>query len=363
VEKEKELLEVAEHFDIDGYPGVVKPFGSGHIHDTYQLEAYGTFVKKYVLQRVNHFVFKNPEMVQNNISKILNYLNYKVRDLRWEWISDLEIISNVDGSYCHKDGGGDYWRCFGMIHNTHTLDKVENPEQAYQGALAYGHFLARLDGFDASQLGETIPGFRDISWRMEQLEDAKVKDEAGRVREVGPELEWVQRHSSIPSDYLAIVNKLPARVAHNDTKITNVLMDNTTRRGVCVIDLDTVMLGNLITEYGDMVRSFTVTGEEDATQKEHFNCQVELFESLTKGFSKAVSGMITDLEKETLLLGAELVIYMQAIRFFADYLNGDIYYKTEYAEQNLLRTRNQLGLLDSVVEQEERLQEIIKESF
>lgn len=357
------ILEIAKHFDLDGYPGSIKPFGSGHIHDTYALEAYGTLVKKYILQRVNHFVFKDPEMVQNNMSKVLNYLNYKVPSQRWEWINDLVIVSNVDGSYYFKDEDGAYWRCFEMIHNTHTLEKADNPEQAYEGALAFGHFLARLDGFDASQLGETIPGFHDISWRIKQLEEAKSLDSAGRLNGVGPELERELGHEAIPRKYLSLVDSLPIRVAHNDTKITNVLMDNTSLRGVCVIDLDTVMAGNLITEFGDMVRSFTVTGEEDATEKEHYSCQIEFFESLTQGFSKAVGGIITDLEKETLLLGAQLVIYMQAIRFFADYLNGDVYYKTEYAEQNLLRTRNQLGLLDSVMEQEGILHQIIKDAF
>lgn len=353
-----ELLEIAKHFDLDGYPGAVKPYGSGHTHDTYAVEAYGTFIRKYILQRVNHFVFKDPEMVQNNISKVLNYLHYQVPSQRWSWITDQELVSNVNGSYFFKDEEGAYWRCFGLIHNTHTLDKVDHPTQAYEGALAYGHFLARLDGFDASQLGETIPGFRDISWRMEQLEQALSEDLAGRKKNVDPVLGRVKGHESIPRDYLEIVNSLPVRVAHNDTKIANVLMDNTSHRGVCVIDLDTVMKGNLITEYGDMVRSFTVTGEE-----EHFSCQVPLFESLTQGFSKAVIGMITDQEKETLLLGAQLVIYMQTIRFLTDYLNGDVYHTIAYSEQNLIRTRNQLSLLDSVMDQEAELRNIIKNAL
>ena len=225
-----ELLEIARHFDLDGYPGNVTPYGTGHIHDTYALEAYGTFIRKYILQRVNHLVFKDPEMVQNNISKVLNYLHYQVPSKRWNWITDLQIVSNVDGSLFLKDEEGAYWRCFRLVHNSHILNNVDHPAQAYEGALAYGHFLARLDGFDASQLGETIPAFRDIKWRIEQFEQALSEDSSRRKKKVEAELGRVKGYESIPREYLEIVNFLPHRVAHNDTKISNVLMDNTSHR-------------------------------------------------------------------------------------------------------------------------------------
>jgi len=177
------------------------------------------------------------------------------------------------------------------------------------------------------------------------------------------ELKKIREFSGIPEKFIQIRQALPDRVAHNDTKITNVLFDADTGKGKSVIDLDTVMTGTLLTEFGDMVRSYTSSGGEDETEPGSFTCRKDVFEGLVSGYSEGIASIITEVEKMNLLLGAKAVIYMQAIRFMADYLNGDVYYKTTHAQHNLYRTRNQLGLLESLLKKEDQLQDILMRAF
>jgi hypothetical protein len=201
----------------------------------------------------------------------------------------------------------------------------------------------------------------DIEWRRKQLTYSEFTNPGMRLKQAGPELKRVRTHDDIPDKFIKLRLALPDRVVHNDTKISNVLFDAVSGKGICVIDLDTVMTGTLITDYGDMVRSFTSSGKEDETGPGSSECREDVFRGLSEGFKGAVSGFISEVETWNLLLGAKAVIYMQAVRFLTDYLAGDAYYRTSYPEQNLFRARNQLGLLDSIISKEETLQQILDE--
>ena len=357
-----DLLQVGTQFKIAGKPFSCEAYGTGHIHGTYLLKAGDkSQPSKYILQFLNIDVFKKPEAVQDNILRILTYLDEKT-DKNSE-LQNLEIIKTLDEKSIYIDGFGNHWRCFDYIGNSVTLETVQNPDQAFEGGKSFGLFIASLKDYNPRRLHITIPNFLDMDWRNKQLTYAELTNPGERLKEVQPELKKIKDHSDISRNYIRILKALPERVCHNDAKITNILFDDKTWKGKSVIDLDTVMSGTLLTDFGDMVRSYTTSGKEDGTGPESYNCRENLFEGLANGFSAAVAPIASDLEKSNLLLGAKLMIYMQAVRFLTDYLNGDVYYKTTHPAHNLDRTRNQLGLLESLLSKEDLLKDILKKSF
>jgi hypothetical protein len=358
-----DLLTIAGKFDLKGEAYSCNPYGSGHIHDTYLLESKDEEVHRYILQRLNTFVFKKPDAVQDNIWRILTFLKEQGEVKKPVGIRDLGLIETKDEELVFIDTNGSYWRCFEYIDDTFVLENVQNPTQAFEGARLFGDFLARLMDYDPRRLHVTIPRFMDAEWRQEQLTMAEFTNPGDRLKKAQPELRRIRQLQSISDQYIRLQEALPDRVVHNDCKINNVLFNQDTGKGITVIDLDTVMTGKLLTDFGDMVRTFTVEGSEDSTEKASYTCQAALFEGLVSGYAEVLVPVITDVERANLLLGGKIVIYMQAIRFLADYINGDVYYKVSSPEQNLLRTRNQLNLLDSVLEQESDLQRIIASSF
>jgi len=354
-----DLLRIASNFKLQGDPHSCKSYGTGHIHDTYLLEAGKN--KRYILQSINTHVFQKPESVQDNIDRILTYLGESDQDSHG--YRDFELLRTGEEQTMFADEAGNFWRCFTYIEGTLTHEKVENPEQAYEGGRSFGYFCTRLKDYDSRRLHITIPNFRDAEWRQKQLIYAELTNPGERLKRAQTDLKRIKKLAGIPEKFIRISGALPDRVVHNDTKITNVLFDVHSGKGISVIDLDTVMTGTLLTDFGDMVRSFTSIGEEDATSPELFNCREDLFEGLVSGYSEPVSVIIEDVEKANLLLGAKIAIYLQAARFLTDYLTGDKYYKTSYPEQNLSRTRNQLGLLESLLSKEELLSRILKKAF
>jgi len=363
VEQMSDLLTIASKFDLNGEASSCKPFGSGHIHDTYLLETKDEEVQRFILQRINTFVFTKPDAVQENIWRILSFLKNLEKANKPIGIRDLGLIETIDGELAFIDSGGSYWRCFDYIDNTFVLQNVQNPSQAFEGARLFGDFMARLMDYDPRRLHVTIPRFMDAEWRQEQLTTAEFTNPGERLKQAQPELKRIRQLQSISDQYIRLQEALPDRVVHNDCKINNILFNQATGKGMTVIDLDTVMTGKMLTDFGDMVRTFTVQGSEDSTEEAAYTCQAALFEGLVSGYAEVLAPVITEVERANLLLGGKIVIYLQAIRFLADYINNDVYYKVSSPEQNLLRTRNQLNLLDSVLEQESDLQAIIEKSF
>lgn len=357
-----DLLEVGARFKIEGKPYSCEDHGSGHIHRTHLLiSGEPGEQSRYILQSLNTYVFNKPEAVQDNIRRVLDYLkNKSPADPK---NPDLEIIETLDGEILHVDRNGNFWRCYRYIENSIIYETVTDPGQAYEGALTFGRFAARLMGYSPRRLHVTIPHFMDAEWRDKQLIYAEFTNPGERLSRVQPELKRVRDLAEIPMQFTRIRTALPDRVVHNDTKISNVLFDEKSGKGKSIIDLDTVMTGTLLTDFGDMVRSFTPPGKEDKTGPDSFECREDVFGALSDGFSEAASHFLSDIERSNLLLGAKTVIYMQAVRFLTDYLKGDVYYRTEHPEQNLYRTRNQLGLLESLLAKEDLLQGILDRAF
>lgn len=342
---------IANKFYPEGKFHSCEPYGSGHIHETFLLiKSSGENIQKFILQRFNNSVFREPEKVMNNIRKITTHL--KKFGKRQSDTLYLAMVPTITNEYWYQDELKNYWRCFDFIEGSFTIDRVEKNSQAYEAAKIFGNFLLSLSEINVNDLDITIPDFHNIVKRLELL-DAVIKS-ANEIRKTtaSREISQISQYDDLVKEYLFILPEIPVRVTHNDTKINNVLFSSSTGKGLCVIDLDTVMPGTVLSDFGDMVRTFTNTGEEDEMDLRKVYYSPEIFKEMAVGFIEGVSGILKPIEKNNLILGGKLIIFMQAVRFLTDYLAGDIYYKIEYPEHNLVRTRNQLKLLDSLLENE-----------
>ncbi len=353
------IANIAGKFLLKGELCSFEPYGSGHIHETYLLTILcGKNSSKYILQKFNTLVFREPEKVFENIRKITAHL--KNRSENQKKINYLSMIPASDGNYWYQDEQNNYWRCFDFIENSKTLNRVQNEEQAYEGAKAFGSFSYALSDFKPSELNITIPHFHDIQFRLHNLDKAISSEKSGRKSLAEPEIRQISACRYLASEYLSVYPDLPVRATHNDTKINNVLFDCGTGKALCVIDLDTVMPGTLLSDFGDMVRTFTNSADEDEKDLDKVFFRFGIFKAMVKGFLEETAEMMNPAEKRNIFLGGKLMIYMQAIRFLTDFLDGDIYYKTDYKEHNLIRTRNQLKLLDSLLEHEKEAEEFLR---
>jgi hypothetical protein len=353
------IANITGKFLIKGEFCSFEPYGSGHIHETYLLTILsGKDFSRYILQKFNNSVFREPEKVLENIKKITAHL--KNRSSNQNEIISLSMIPACDGNYWYQDEQNNYWRCFDFIENSKTLNWVQNEEQAYEGAKAFGSFSRALSDFEPSELNITIPHFHDIQVRLHNLDKALSSDKLNRKSVAETEIRQISACKYLASEYLSVYPDLPVHATHNDTKINNVLFDYNTGKALCVIDLDTVMPGTLLSDFGDMVRTFTNSADEDEKDTDRVFFRLGIFKAMVKGFLEETAEMMHPAEKNNLILGAKILIYMQAIRFLTDFLEGDIYYKTDYKEHNLIRTRNQLKLLNSILEHEKEAQEFTK---
>jgi hypothetical protein len=341
---------IAGNFRLKGTYNTCEPYGSGHIHETYLLKTACSdkSCQDYILQLINVNVFREPDMVMHNIRLVTEYLKQR------SGITDkyLSIIQALDGSPSFTDQDGNVWRCLPYFPYSITYDKVTDPGIAFEGARMFGHFIRSLEDFNPERLFDTIPGFHDMQLRLDQFSQAVKEDPADHARKVQDEIQKVRDRMDIANEFIKARENLPVRAMHHDTKINNVLFNEKSLKGLCVIDLDTMMPGTVMSDYGDMVRTFTNAADEDEPDLEKVYCRIDILQELTRGFLSEVSDMLTPEEKDSLLLGGKGLIYMQAVRFLADYINGDIYYKTSYDEHNLVRARNQIKLLESLIEQE-----------
>lgn len=335
-----------------------EPYGSGHIHETYLLiKSSNGHLHKFILQRFNNSVFREPEKVLNNIRKITSHFkNSGSKDSGTLYLSMVPAINN---EYWYQDKMKNYWRCFDFIEESYTINKIEKASQAYEAARMFGNFLLSLSDINPRDIEVTIPDFHNIVKRLEALDKAVNTGNEKRISEASAEIAQVRKYNDFVKEFLSVLPELPVRVTHNDTKINNVLFSSSTGKGICVIDLDTVMPGTVLSDFGDMVRTFTNTGEEDEKDLSKVSFNPEIFREMSVGFIDGVRGILKPVERNNLLLGGKLIIFMQAIRFLTDYLFGDIYYKIDYPDHNLVRTRDQLKLLDSFIEHEEEAEHFL----
>ncbi|MBE6981330.1 MAG: aminoglycoside phosphotransferase family protein [Ruminococcaceae bacterium] len=342
-------------FQITGQPVSCDRCGSGHINNTFLVTT--DTGHKYVMQRINKYVFKEPVKVMANIAAVTEHLRKKVSDPR----GALHFIPTHDGSYTHQDGQGEYWRVYEFVDGF-CLDAPESDRDFYESALAFGQFQALLADFPAHTLYETIPNFHNTVDRYRQLNEAIAQNSADRAACVKEEITCAMGFEEMACrlQHMLEENKLPLRVTHNDTKLNNVLLDPVTRKHLCVLDLDTVMPGLSVHDFGDSIRFGAATAAEDAPDPSQMKLDLSLFRIYTQGFLEAATGL-TPLEVEMLPMGAFTMTVEVGIRFLADYLNGDVYFKTAYPEHNLVRARTQLALAADMLKNWEQMEQTVRE--
>lgn len=342
--------EAIANIQFDGELVEKKLFGNGHINDTFLtvFKKPDGNTKRCILQRVNHKVFKKPDELMENIWNITEYLKRKIieqgGDPRRE---SLSVIPSKDGKSYYRDSIGCYWRGFQFIEDAVSYDQVKKPEQFYQSAVAFGRFQNMLADYPAETLHETIPNFHNTPARLEALKKVVQEDVMGRVKEVQEELAFIRERQADTYILTDMLDKgeLPLRVTHNDTKLNNVMMDSETGKGLCVVDLDTVMPGLALNDFGDSIRFGASTAEEDEPDLSKVWLDLSLFESYTKGFLKACGDSLTEKELDMLPMGAKIMTLECGIRFLTDYIQGDTYFKISREGQNLDRCRTQLKLV------------------
>ena len=344
----------------------VKPFGEGHINETYAVYmpgADGTDVPMYVLQRININVFKNPDQVMDNIFGVTEYLRNVIREEGGDLDREtLSYIKTKSGETYFEDADGQPWRCLHYVPNSVCYQMAERPEQFYQSALSFGHFLKQLGDYPAESLYETIPQFHDTAKRFRDFEDAQRKDVKNRARQCREEIEFVLSRKDDCDVLMKQLEegKLPLRVTHNDTKLNNILFDKDTDEGLCIIDLDTIMPGLAANDFGDSIRFGASTAEEDEKDLDKVHFDISLYDIYVKGYLEMAKDVLTPAEVDSLPWGARLMTLECGMRFLADFLQGDVYFKTAYPEHNLIRARTQFRLVKEMEEQFDEMNAILK---
>jgi Ser/Thr protein kinase RdoA (MazF antagonist) len=350
---------VARQFQMHGEFLHAEPYGSGHINDTYRANfaQSGTPVR-YILQRINQTAFKDPVALMENVQRVTAHVGAKVSSQPDSSRRALTLIPTRQGAAYHRDAQGNFWRAFIFIEKARTYDAVGSPEQAFEAAKAFGQFQRMLADLPAPRLHDTIPDFHHTPKRFAALEKAIESDARNRARLAKPEIEFALRHKPITGVLLDL--RLPERVTHNDTKFNNVLFDEASGEAICVIDLDTVMPGLVLYDFGDLVRSATSPVGEDERDLSKVEMQFPMFEALVRGYLASAAEFLSKTEKMHLPFAAKLITLEQGIRFLADFLAGDTYYKVHRQNHNLDRCRTQFKLVESIERQEDQMHRTVE---
>lgn len=360
----KGLVEAVEQYGFPGETVSCAPYGSGHINDTFLLvRRAGESETKYIVQRMNRSIFKNPPALMENIVRVTSFLRQRIeRDGGNPERGTLNVVPTAKGEMWYRDSFGEYWRVYMFIDGAKSFDAVERPEDFYESAVAFGNFQRLLSDFPAETLHETIEGFHDTAARFAVFKKAVAADKCGRAASVRAEIDFVLSHEGVAH---ALCDKqaagtLPLRVTHNDTKLNNIMMDDETRRGICVIDLDTVMPGLAVNDFGDSIRFGANTAAEDETDLDKVSLSLPLFELYTRGFIEGCAGRLTDAEIDALPEGARGMTFECGMRFLTDYLEGDVYFRIHREHHNLDRCRTQLALVRDMEKKWGEMQKIVR---
>lgn len=354
-----DLRGVARQFQIYGDFLSAEPYGSGHINDTYcVLFDQGGTRLRYLFQRINHHVFKNPPALMENIQRVTAQLGRKTVGEPEQSRRVLTLILTRDGRPFYRDADGNFWRAYLFIEKARTYNAVEKPKQAFEAAKAFGRFQKMLADMPAPRLHDTIADFHHTPKRFAALEKAIQRDVANRAKFARPEIRFALARRAICRALLDA--HLPERVTHNDTKLNNVMLDDATGEGICVIDLDTVMPGLAPYDFGDMVRTATSPAKEDERDLSKVRMQFPMFEALTRGYLASAAEFLTKAEKTFLTLSGKVITFEIGVRFLADFLAGDVYFKVHRVNHNLDRCRTQFKLVESIEQQEEQMNKLVE---
>lgn len=359
------MREIAGEFAIGGRFLRVERLDTGLINSTYVVSfaSESGMESRFLLQRINQAVFADPLAVMKNVELVTHHINDRVLRHRADLGGQtLSLFPGRDGRFHVQGPGGGVWRCYNFLEGCHTFDVVDNARQAYEAGHAFGAFQDLVSDLSPDSLVETIPDFHHTRKRFQQLQEAVCEDRAGRVQEVGPELEFVSRGEEWVDRLLDLqaAGAVPLRITHNDTKINNVMFDTETDVAVCVIDLDTVMPGLSLYDFGDLVRTATNPAEEDERDLAKVGMRLEIFEALVKGYLATAGGILNEVEIDHLAFAGKLIAFELGMRFLADHLNGDCYFKVRRANQNLDRARTQLRLAECIMEREDEMRALVR---
>jgi len=350
-----DLNEILRHFAVELK---TQPYGNGHINDTYLVEGRDDMI----LQRINTSIFKRPDQVMANIAAVTEHLRRKIIAAGGDPAREtLTLIPTVEGKPYYEAPDGDCYRMYRFISGAKSFEKAENPKMFAASAHAFGKFQRMLADFPADQLHEVIPHFHDTPDRLRQFREALERDAVGRAASVQPEIDFVLAHADCVSRVTDAIadGSVPLRVTHNDTKLNNVMLDAVTHEGVCVIDLDTVMPGSMLYDFGDALRFGASTGAEDETDLSKIEFDLTYFEAFTEAFLQELGDSITPRERELLPFSALLLTLECGMRFLTDYLNGDTYFRVHREHHNLDRCRTQFKLVADMETKLDRMAEIV----
>ena len=358
------VREAIDGFKLHGELKECIRYGSGHINDTYRLTyetSQGT--KRYILQRMSRNIFKKPVELMENISGVTSWLRKKIIENGGDPEREtLTLVKSQTGLPYFVDSDGEYWRVYLFIEGATCYDAVKDDNDFYQSAVAFGHFQQLLADYPAETLHETIKNFHNTPDRLEKFKKAVAEDVCGRAASVQKEIDFIMEREELTHALydMQLDGRLPLRVTHNDTKLNNIMIDDATGKAICVIDLDTVMPGLAMNDFGDSIRFGASTALEDETDLTKVSCSMELFELYTKGFLKGCGGKLTSKEIELMPMGAKVMTFECGMRFLTDYLQGDKYFKIHREGQNLDRCRTQFKLVEDMEQKWYTMNEIVK---
>ena len=345
----EELMKIASEFHIDGRIHDVVSLSEGFINDTYFVRLIGEEEPAYVLQRKNQFVFRNVPAMMQNINLVTSHLKKIITEKGGDPMREsLTITPALSGNLYYRDKESEIWAMCTYIKKSKNFQRVDSPELACAGGKAIGKFHSMLADFEMP-LTDILPGFHNMRFRFDQWDQSLAENVAGRVSGLNREIEWIENRRNEMMEFYSLIEnqKIKSRVAHNDTKISNVLFDD---KGdvLCLIDLDTVFNSAILNDFGDAIRTYANTGEEDDTRLDSVNLNLEIFESFSRGYLAQAIDFLSEPELEYLAFSAKYITFEQVLRFLMDYINGDKYYKIKSPEHNLQRTYAQYKLLQSM---------------
>jgi len=359
------INEIVSHFRIEGRFATSSPIGSGHINESLLITTDPVSAPDYVLQRINHQVFKDIPGLMNNILIVTQHIETKVRsgDPAVEGLSALQLIPTYKNDYFHPGSDGNFWRMYNFIRGTKSYNIVESKSRAYEGGKAFGLFQYLTSDIPIGTLSEAIPDFHDINKRLQTFRNIVKQDPVNRVKDVLKEISFVEERAEEMKTILmlGVSGKIPIRVTHNDTKFNNILFDGN-EKAVRIVDLDTVMPGYMLYDFGDAIRTGASTAVEDEKDLSKVNIDLDLFEAYTRGYLSVASRFLNETEKEHLAFSAKFMTYIIGLRFLTDHIDGDHYFRIHLENHNLQRTRAQFRLLESMEESFNSMKEIVDRS-
>jgi len=357
---ERDLALIISNFQIKGSYMSGSPIGSGHINDSYLIRNAQSDAPDYMLQWINNYIFKDVEGLMNNFLTVTQHIAGKNKDGQTK-NALLKLVPTRDGKYYFQDTEGNYWRVFNFIAGSHVYDIVENKIIAYEGGRAFGRFLKELADIPIETIYETIPDFHNIEKRLDKFYLSVKADPIDRVKDITSELAFV--HSRV-DEILEIPRMqrqglIPLRITHNDTKFNNILFDDS-NKAMCIVDLDTIMPGSALFDFGDAIRSGANTAAEDEKDLNQVSMNINIFEAYAKGYLESTIDLLTETETDLLAFSAKFITFEQGLRFLTDYIDGDPYYRTHYPEHNLVRAKVQFKLVESMEQQFDQMRGIIQ---